>query len=220
MKNEQMDRFIKLMVNGSGKNFSPLNALIQSGNSKVPRTTAIFNMGSATDCPSKTLGFCQAYAQNGTHVCYARKFENSYRPTVLPYRRKQEQYWKTTSAEQFVVDFLILNALKVSPFTALRLNEAGDFWDQACVDKAEHIARVLKKYGIRTYCYTSRQDLDFSKVHCLVISGSGFQKAGIRGVFKMVYSKKDRPAGYGICPMDCKSCQRCLIGRKTAVLKH
>ena len=220
MKNEQMNRFIKLMANGSGKSFSSLNSLIRSGNKKLPRTTAIFNMGTATECPSKKLGFCQAYAQNGTHVCYSKKFENGYRPTVFPFRKKQERYWKRTSAEQFIIDFLILNALKVSPFTALRLNEAGDFWSQECVDKAEHIARVLKKYKIRTYCYTSRQDLDFSKCRHLVISGSAFQKEGIRGVFKMIYTKKERPAGYGICPMDCKSCNRCLVGRKTVVLKH
>ena len=220
VKNAQMNRLIKLMANGNGKDFSPITSLIQSGNRKIPRATAIFNMGSATDCPSKKLGFCQAYSLKGTHVCYAKKFERSYHPTVLPYRRKQEKYWKKTTAEQFIIDFVILNSLKSEPFTALRLNEAGDFWGQKCVDKAEHIARVLKTYGIRTYCYTSRQDLNFSKVRHLVISGSNFKKEGIRGTFKMIYNKKERPAGYGICKGDCNICQRCLIGRKTAVLKH
>jgi len=220
MKNDQMNRFIKLLANGRGKSFSSLNSLIRSGNRKVPRTTAIFNMGSATDCPSKDLGFCQAYSESGEHVCYAKKFECEFRPHVLPFRRKQEKYWKKTSAEQFIVDFLILNSLKATPFTALRFNEAGDFWSQECVNKAEQIARVLKKYGIRVYCYTSRQDLDFSRVRHLVISGSGFQKAGVRGVFKMIYDKKEKPSGYGICKMNCKICQRCLIGRKTVVLQH
>ena len=220
MQHEHMDRLVKLMAGSKGKSFSPLEALTRSGNRKVPRTTAIFNLGSATNCPSLKLGFCQAWSSKGTHVCYAKKAEYEYRPTVLPFRRRQEKYWKSTTAEQFIIDFLILNALKVRPFTALRFNEAGDFWSQACVDKAEHIARILKKYGIRVYGYTSRQDLDYSNCRHIVLSGSNFHKPGIRGVFKMVRHKKERPAGYGACKMDCKVCTRCLDGRKTVVLQH
>jgi len=224
MKNPQLDRYIKLMagLNGcKGIEFSPLNDLITSGNKKIPSTTAIFNMGSATDCPSRKLGFCQALNKKGKNVCYARKAECDYRPHVLPHRRKQEKYWKSCTAERFVIDFLTLNALKALPYTALRLNEAGDFWSQKCVDKATHIARILKKYGIRVYCYTSRRDLDFSRCsEYMTISGSGFTKEGIRGIFTMVHSKKERPVGFGICKGDCRICQRCLVGRKTVVLRH
>ena len=172
MKNAQLDRFIKLMAGDKGMSFSPLTELIRAGNKKVPSTTAIFNMGSATDCPSRKLGFCQANNRSGKNICYAKRAENEYRPNVLPFRRKQEAYWKSCTAEKFIVDFLIMNSLKASPFTALRFNESGDFWEQECVDKATHIARVLKKYGIRTYCYTARKDLDFSRCPPWLISPS------------------------------------------------
>ncbi len=216
-KHMELNRFIRLM--GITTDTVPLNSLIHGGNAKVPSTTAIFNMGAAKDCPSRKLGYCQAISKSGKNCCYAEKSERLH-PEVLPYRRRQMKYWKSVTANRFVTEFLMLNAWKVIPFKALRFNESGDFWGQEDLNKAEEIARHLKKYGIRTYCYTARRDLDFSKVRSLVISGSNFQKEGVRGIFKMVYSKKEKPAGYGICRGDCRVCERCLIGRKTVILKH
>jgi hypothetical protein len=204
----------------ANREVNPLASLIIPGNHKIPKTTAIFNMGSATDCPSYKLGLCQAIV-NGKRVCYAIKPEKSYRPGVLPFRRRQEKYWKETSAEKFATDFIALNLFKPVPFNALRLNESGDFWSQECVNKAETIARILRRYGVRTYCYSSRRDLNFSHCNYLVVSGSGFKKEGIKGIFIMVQDvKKERPKGYGICCGSCAVCGRCLIGRKTVIQKH
>ena len=216
----ELQRFLKILTDGKGKRYARLCSLVQAGNYKLPKTMAIFNMGSATDCPSKRLGLCQAIV-DGKNVCYAKKSENSSRPSVLPYRRKQEKYWKDTSATDFVAEFVLMNTLKSKPFNALRLNESGDFWSQECVDKAEKIARMLKGFGVKVYCYTARSDLDFSKCRDLIVSGSGFKKKGISNIFTMVETKEDRPKGYGICVGDCKICKRCMIkGRKTVVLKH
>ena len=222
VKSTRMHESLKMFIRLTGvtANKLALGALLRAGNKKLPNTTAIFSMGSATDCPSKKLGFCQAINKNGINCCYAKKAEYSYHPDVLPFRRRQEKYWKEVSANKFITDFLIINSFKVIPFNALRLNEAGDFHTQECVDKAEAIARGLKKFGIRVYCYTARRDLDFSKVRNLVISGSNFAKDGVRGMFKMVHSIKDKPKGYGICKGDCRVCQKCLIGRKTVILRH
>jgi hypothetical protein len=66
-----------------------LKKLIQAGNHKLPKSTAIFNMASATDCPSLKLGLCSAVDENGKLFCYAKKSEAGYRPDVLPYRRKK-----------------------------------------------------------------------------------------------------------------------------------
>ena len=217
------------LVYAFGKMFDikevPLAALIQAGNIKIPKETAIFNMSSATDCASLALGLCKACVwseelQKLKTVCYALKAEREYRPAVLPYRRRQEKFWKDVTAESFAMQFLIINSRKGVKFDKIRLNEAGDFHTQECVDKAEAIARGLKKFGIRVYCYTARRDLDFSKVRNLVISGSNFAKDGVRGMFKMVHSIKDKPKGYGICKGDCRVCQKCLIGRKTVILRH
>jgi hypothetical protein len=218
-KMSELKHFTSLLAYHVWDNDIPLRNLIKDGNKKVPNTTAIFNMSSAHNCPAKRLGLCKA--QKAGVKCYAIKSEVGSRPCVQPYRERQEKFWKEITAESFAVQFLTINALKPIPFNALRLNEAGDFHTQACLDKAEKIARILKRYGIIVYCYTSRNDLDFHNVEALKVSGSGFKKDGIVNIFQIVDSKKDKPKGYKMCPMDCKICTRCLrSGLKTAVLKH
>ena len=200
-------------------NIVPLKNFLKSGNTKIPSSTAIFNMSSAHNCPSKRLGLCKA-AKAGVK-CYAIKSEVGCRPSVQPYRERQTKFWLSVSAEEFASQFLMINALKPIPFNALRMNEAGDFHSQECVNKAEKIARILKLYGIIAYCYTSRDDLDYTHVEALRISGSGFKKQGIVNVFQIIEKKEDKPKGYGICPMNCRICNRCQkAGLRTAVLKH
>lgn len=220
-----LKQFAKILTFGKGKHFCKLNGLIGTGNQKLPRTTAIFNMSSAHDCPSFKLGFCQAILKRGKkagkHVCYAKHSETSMRPFVQPYREAQGKYWMELTAEDFVWQFLLLNSIKEVPYTALRFNEAGDFHGQACLDKAEKIARMLDRFGVKTYCYTARRDLDFSKVRHLIVSGSGFQKEGIRNEFKMIEKGDEKPKGYGECKGDCRVCNRCQVrGKKTVILRH
>jgi len=201
-----------------------ISRLVSAGNWKLPNTTAIFNMGEARTCPSSKLGLCQAYVK-GKCVCYARKAEIQYWTIVPFYRQRQERYWKAVTAEQFTSELLAFNKRKRNKFTALRLNEAGDFWSQVCVDKAEKIAGILSKYKIKTYSYSARRDLDFSKCKYLVVSGSGFKTSGMKGIFTMVTDLKDKPKGWGTCCGHCgvwggKGCKRCLVGSKTVILKH
>jgi hypothetical protein len=214
--------FAKILTCGKGKNYSSLSSLLTSGNTKVPRTTAIFNMSSAHNCPALKLGLCKAVSANGKNVCYARKFENSMRKSVQPHRENQGRYWLSCTAEEFVSQFILINALKESAWKTLRFNEAGDFHSQDCVNKAEKIALLLSRYGIRCYCYTSRSDLDYSGCRNLIVSGSGFKSEGINNVFKMVEDiEKERPKGWGICSGDCRICNRCMVrGNNTVVLRH
>jgi hypothetical protein len=195
-----------------------LSALLAKGNMKLPTTTAIFNMGSATDCPSLKKGLCQAFIGDKC-VCYAMRPEG-FRPACLPYRRRQEKYWKAVSAPRFVLEFCDTNQRKRKPFKTLRLNESGDFWNQKCVAKAEYIARLLKLDGVKTYCYTARSDLDFSGCESLVVNGSGFKAPGVKGDFLFVKNADDAPKGYGVCPGDCRGCVRCIVGMKTVIPKH
>lgn len=199
-----------------------LKKMIQAGNKKLPKSTAIFNMASATDCPSLKLGLCSAVDENGKLFCYAKKSEAGYRPDVLPYRRRQEKFWLSISAEDFAAQFIAINARKRKKFTALRLNEAGDFHTQACVDKAEAIAKLITATGVAVYAYTARKDLDYTGIDALVVNGSGWTKDNVTNDFKIVDKDgKNVPAGYVVCPMDCSICKRCLIkGNKTAVKKH
>ncbi|HUT86187.1 MAG TPA: hypothetical protein VMW66_05065, partial [Elusimicrobiales bacterium] len=212
--------YAKIVSCGKGKRISPLNDLIcHEGNIKVPSTTAIFNFCAATDCPSRKLGLCAASKANVK--CYALKSERGYRPYALPYRRRQELYWKSVSAEQFASEFLFINSLKKKPFLALRFGESGDFHTQICVDKAEEIARLLRLHGIITYCYTSRKDLSYKSIKNLIIYGSDFSKKGISGIFKIIKNKKDKPSGYGMCKANCRECNRCMTrGKLTCVMSH
>ena len=67
---------------------------IKKGNKKIGTNTLIFNMCSATDCPSKKRGLCQL---PDTKYCYAFGAEIRYK-AVLAYRRRQEKAWDKLSA--------------------------------------------------------------------------------------------------------------------------
>lgn len=194
--------------------------LASFGNLKIPATTLIFNMSSATDCPSLKLNLCKACI-GGKNFCYAMKAESGIYPSVLPYRRRQEDFWKGVSAEVFAEQVLQINQRKKVKVKKVRLNEAGDFHGQSCIRKADEIAEILSQHGIAVYCYTSRNDLDFSSVQHLVVNGSGFKKAGISNEFRMIAKDAPWPKGYAKCPMDCKVCDRCSKkGKDTFVIQH
>jgi hypothetical protein len=220
----------------------PLKALVRAGNLKIPKTTAIFNMSSATECPSLKLGLCKAIVLKKKlmelgrleekNVCYAVKSERDYRPAVKPYRDRQETFWKEISAEAFVIQFVIINASKRKKFDMIRLNEAGDFHTQACLDKAEKIAKLLSKFDVTVYCYTSRDDLDYTKRKYLRVNRSlnTLQEyepvEGLANEFLMIPKEdgkdhKKWPKGYAKCPADCRVCDRCSIeGKKTFIIQH
>lgn len=147
-----------------------LKDLLSFGNTKLPKTTAIFNMGPAMHCPSRKLGLCEL-----GNKCYALKAEK-FRPQVLPYRTRQSNYWYLCSAEQFADEFTeIYNRKRIKP-TLLRFNESGDFWTQDCYYKANKIAKILKeRHGIVSYCYTHRTDLVYHNFNqSLQVLKSGF----------------------------------------------
>ena len=208
-----------VMLTGLSKKV-PLRKLLGSGNTKLPSTTAIFNFSSAKDCPSLKKGLCTAYV-DGKHVCYAKKAEYSCYPNVLPFRRKQEKFWLKTSAEDFAAQFLAINITKRNPYKALRFSEAGDFHSQECIQKAEKIARILKKYGIKCYVYTSRCDLSYKNCEALIVNGSGFTTCGVTNMFKIAKKINEVPKGYGVCVGDCRICNRCMQkGMKTLIKVH
>jgi hypothetical protein len=219
LKSITLKQWAQIHTFGKGKDACGLSRHIRSGNKKVPRTTALFNFSSATDCMSKRLGLCAA--DKAGCKCYAKKSENKMRKAVLPFRRGQEAYWKTITAEQFVSDFILINSLKGNAYTSLRFSEAGDFHSQDEVEKAEKIALLLNRFGIKVYCYSSRSDLSFKNCKHLIVSGSGFMKEGISNIFQIIKNKKDKPSGYSLCKGNCRVCNWCQIrGKKICVLAH
>lgn len=211
---------------------------LQNGNSKLGLDTIIFNMGTATDCPSKKLGLCKI------DNCYALNPE-AFRPPCKPYRERQAEYWLHTDADKIISDFdaILRNRRvrvngKLTPIYKtikyFRYNEAGDFYSQDCVSKLDKIALYLKEtFGIKTYGYTARSDLDFKEVKHFAVKGSGYYRLGNSG---MTIARSDATIAdnmantheyretilrhnllFKVCPGNCRTCKLCKTGEFNVV---
>ena len=197
-------------------NNNPLKALLSFGNKKLPKSTAIYNMGSAHDCSSEKLGLCQV-----ADICYAKKAERIYKQ-VLPYRNRQTAFWRNTNANEFTNLFLESVKLKKDKITMLRVSESGDFDTQKDIDTWEQIATNLKAKNVVTYVYTARKDLDYSKCFNLVVNGSDFQTEGVKHSFTAVKQFSPKSERSARCLGDCTICHLCATqtNLKIEVLMH
>lgn len=178
-----------------------LKNLLSFGNTKLPKSTAIFNMGPAHECPSEKLGLCEV-----ADICYAKKAERLYKG-CRPYRTRQKDYWLESNPTQFVNEFMdAIRRKRANPVKEFRFNESGDFWSQDCVTNLEIISGELEDNDIVTYGYTARKDLDFQNVKCAYVNGSGFLAKGINNIFTPV----DEFTGNNPkCKGDCVKCNLC-----------
>ena len=173
--------------------------LMKQGNAKIGRDTLIFNMGSASDCPSKALGLCQL---DNCRNCYAFMAELRF-PSVLAYRRKQEKMWKETSA--FVLAMAI-SAKKTKKTRFVRFNESGDLWDQASVDKLIALAEMLP--DLTFFGYTARKDLDFeARPDNLKLNGSNWKRGNMNQFVAIETASGNNPKCFG----DCSKCNLCKV---------
>lgn len=188
------------MKSGTIKKYNGLS--IKFGNSKLPASTIIFNMGSSKNCPSRKLGLCKV-----AHLCYARKPEKLY-PACLPYREQQSQYWADTDIKKIKKDFShIIDHTKKKP-TVFRYNESGDFYSQLCIEKLSQLAEyLLKEHNIITYGYSARSDLDFTNAS-FFCKGSD-NDAGNHGKTIVIKTVTDCPVNFEVCPGDCNTCSLC-----------
>lgn len=175
---------------------------VSRGNHKLGKDTLILNITSAAACPSRALGLCKIATK-----CYARKAETQY-PAVKPYREAQTKIWDQMSSVEIAMDLvdILTRARPAGSIKYLRFSEAGDFRDQADVDKMSKIAQLLIAYGVRVYGYTARKDLDFTKVHeNMVVNGSGFMVHNMFTATKLlnIYALDL------VCPGNCRDCHKC-----------
>jgi len=203
---------------------------LSNGNLKIGNDTLILNMGAAYNCPSKRLGFCKLCKE-----CYAYKAEIQY-PSVKIYRKSQQMYWLKNSATvifQDIEQILTTKKRRVNgklqplykSIQYLRINESGDFWSQKCIYKLDFITTMLKsKYGIKTYTYTARQDLDFRGVS-FVVKGSSHRNGNNGMTIARPFTDKqleafkdwkslwidDMQDYFTVCPMDCTKCNLCKV---------
>lgn len=191
---------------------------LKYGNHKLGESIAIFNMGTAKECPSKQLGLCSVI--NSGIKCYAMKAEEQYPNTVPAARKRQELYWKKATSDE-IIEYLfkkIDNRRKKTKY--LRVNESGDFWNQDDIAKLSTIASMLQIKNIVTYTYSARSDLDFSNVSFL-IKGSNHDK-GNNGKAVVIAKNEPVPKGYVECPGSCGKCIMCMSNKKIniAFRKH
>ncbi len=181
-----------------------MQLLVSNGNHKIGKDTLVINMTSATDCPSRVRKLCQL---DDCSKCYAMKAERQY-PSVLPYRRRQADYWSSTRASTIAADLLEKISRMKNKIKYIRFSEAGDFNTQADIDKLDWIARSLP--GIVFYGYTARSDLDYYDLAPnLVINGSGFM---VSNMYAVDYHRADVE-----CPNNCRSCDYCKVAENRMI---
>lgn len=140
------------------------------GNSKLPYTTAIWNIPALVTCPgaaAQGCGWFEGAKKRGP--CYAFKAERM-RPGVVESRSRNLK----ASLEPGFRERLWLLILQVVNFRKIKVDkirphEAGDFYSQAYLDTwvemAWRLYRKRRALGrtVKVYCYTKSVDLDFSK---------------------------------------------------------
>jgi len=132
------------------------------GNSKLPITTAVFNMGPATQCKSDKLNLCP-FGSNSTNKelkgkCYALKAERLY-PNALAMRKRQQNFWLNTNVETIIsyIGIALQTGKHGKNMNAIRFNESGDFHSFECLTKLIKIAKAFPQLSI--YTYTHRKDI-------------------------------------------------------------
>lgn len=192
---------------------------LKFGNHKLGDDTAIFNMSSAQDCPSKQLGMCEVI--NKGYRCYADKAETQYGDAVINARVRQGSFWRLSSEHEILQ--LISEKIKrrKKDTRYLRFNESGDFHDQCDIRKLSYISSGLKTIGITTYGYTARNDLDFRDAN-FYVKGSGWNHESLTGTTTIIKNKEDLPEStkdntWILCPNSCKTCNICKINTKINV---
>lgn len=178
------------------------------GNSKLPQSTLIVNLTSAKHCPSKARGLCKV-----ADVCYAIDCEELYK-YYLPKNLFVEK-WLYQTPSNIIIE-LMTAYLRYAPeqITCIRLNEAGDFIHQNQIVQWNRIAQYFyQTFGIVTYTYTARIDLDYTVAPYIIVNGS---LPGIAGAIRQYYCVP--PAFFDNytpgpnefkCPADCTRCNVC-----------
>lgn len=199
-----------------------IRKLLHCSNRKLPNTTMIFNLCSATGCPSAKLGLCKMGKK-----CYALKAERLY-PEVLPYRTRQEKYWNDTDVSVILDDFLGYIRSKYKKVKYFRFNESGDFNSLDDIWKLHCIALTLyKQFKIITYGYTARYDLlqeyltKFTLPKYFVVKTSGYEISGTTSTC-VINKGSQVPENYKLCPVEgCMTkCKMCIKHINVAFRKH
>ena len=178
---------------------------ITFGNKKVPKTTAIYNIGTWFLCPGRLNGFCELH-----DVCYAKCREVM--GSVIKNRLNNYLFWKINNAEKiamFISYSIKAEQLKGNEINLLRFNEVGEIEDQEELEKMIKISNIVYlKTGVKSYTYTHNRNLNFNIDRPnLTICGSGFMVDNKFTVVKPEdYKEYVNNNNCVECPQNCESC--------------
>ena len=178
---------------------------IAFGNKKLPKTTAIYNIGCWFLCPGRLEGYCELH-----DVCYAKCREVM--GNVISSRLNNYYYWKTNDAEKiamFISYSIKAEQLKGNKVNLLRFNEVGELEDQQELEKMVKISNIVyMRTGIKSYVYTHNKELNFNIDRPnLTVNGSGFMVDNRFTVVKPEdYKKYVQDHNCIECPQNCEYC--------------
>lgn len=188
---------------------------ITYGNKKLPKTTAIYNIGTWFLCPGRLNGFCELH-----DVCYAKCREVM--GNVIQSRLNNYYFWKSNSANKiamFISYSIMAEKMKGNPVNLLRFNEVGELEDQEDLVKMVKVSNIVyKNTGVKSYTYTHNRQLNFNiNRPNLTICGSGFMIDNKFTVVKPENYKEYVDANNCIeCPQKCELCGS-ICARKLGV---
>ena len=175
------------------------------GNKKLPKTTAIYNIGCWFLCPGRLNGFCELSTE-----CYAKCREVM--GNVIQSRLNNYYFWKSNTAEriaEFICYSIKLESLKGNQVNLLRFNEVGEIEDQQELEKMVKVSNIVyMKTGVQSYTYTHNRNLNFNIPRAnLTICGSGFMVDNKFTVVKPEdYKKYVQDHNCIECPQKCEYC--------------
>ena len=183
---------------------------ISQGNHKLPQNTLVYNLSSATDCPSHKLGLCRL----GHRDCYAWQIE-AFRSHIIPYLDRQKELWLSASASEFIAAADLKIQTSMAPIKYMRFNVSGDFHSNDCIAKMSDISDDLfYRHDTVTYAYTARTDLDWSKASPrLHINGQFFLPSAPSANFiEICYTREQFESHTYKCFSNCHVCDLCKTG--------
>jgi hypothetical protein len=195
-----------------------ISDILSLGNTKLPKTTEIFNLLRMVTCPGAT-DLCK-------QKCYAVKAERQY--SIV--RLHRGDMYQLSGTDAFA--WLLETALSRLPatVTAVRIHESGDFYSQRYIDIWLDVIRNFPKLPF--YAYTKSYMFDFRKrpdnfgLKLSLDSTSKPEAYSAMNTFDGVSWMQQRgeplpdwlqKAGYLVCPGSCKECTYCLSGKGNLV---
>lgn len=145
---------------------------IAFGNKKLPKTTAVYNIGCWFLCPGRLEGYCEL-----STVCYAKCREVM--GSVIQSRLNNHYFWKNNDAEtiaMFISYSIETEKLKGNNVNLLRFNEVGEIEDEKDLNKMIDVSNIIYALtGVKSYTYTHNRNLNYDiNRPNLTICGSGF----------------------------------------------